>query len=223
MKTSVLVLIGFCAVACKSTILFQPKKYYSGNNYLEFYSDNSYQYLEKMEGGYVYRFSRGTWKQEGNKLFLINEVSDPRELPTSIRTSPSDEPDVQLVINIFPRRNPHFTYLPETTDLLNLEFVIDKNIYPLKNETNIIRLQKPLDTGYFRAYPKPDVERSSEILSDTLHSQYINFKELKNKTLSIDVDCNPMYFAQIKMTNDTLRVISKNKIKWNRIYLKQPR
>jgi hypothetical protein len=220
MKAFLLFIIGFCLFGCKSTILFQ-RKYYDGSKSFEFYSDNSYQYLEKMEGGYVYKFSKGTWQKEGNKLYLLNGVSSPSELPTGIRTSSSDNPETQLVINILPDKNLYFPYLPSTTDLLNIELVIDKTIYPLKNETNIIRLQKPFDRGYFRAYPKPDVERSSEILNDTLRSQYIGLKEFENKILSIDVDCNPMYFAKLKMANDTLRIISNRKIKWNKIFLER--
>ncbi|HEY9045271.1 MAG TPA: hypothetical protein VIN08_05220 [Ohtaekwangia sp.] len=216
------ILLGLSLFACKVDMLFLESRYYGGGATWDFYPDNSYQYMERMEGGYVYKFSRGKWKQDGNKLLLINEVSDPSQLPTNIRTSPSNESDAQLVINILPKRNLHFTHLLTTTDLLNIELVIGKITYPLQNETNIIRLQKTVDKGYFRAYPKPNVERSSEILNDTLRSQYIDLRGSESKILSIDVDCNPMYFAQVKMTNDTLRIISKNKIKWHKIYLERP-
>jgi hypothetical protein len=214
---------GLLLLCCKTNDLFQVRKYYgSGGVTWEFYADNSYQYLEKMEGGYVYKFSKGTWKQDGNKLFLVNEVVQPDELPTNIRTSHSSESGIQVVIHILPKKNLHFAHLPSTTDLLDIELVIDKVAYPLKNETNIIRLQKPSDKGYFIAYPKPGVEKTSEMLSDTLRSKDVIFKEL-GSIVTIDVDCNPYYFAQAKMPNDTLRIINDHKIKWNKAYLERPR
>ena len=216
--------IGLLLLSCKTSNLFQVRKYYgTGGATWEFYSDNSYQYLEKMEGGYVYKFSKGTWKQDGNKLLLVNEVLQPDELPTNIRTSPSHESGIQLVINILPKKNLHFAYLPSTIDLLDIELVIDKVAYPLKNETNIIRLQKPFDNGYFIAYPKLGVEKTSEMLSDTLRSKDVLLKELGSQIVVIDIDCNPYYFAQARMPNDTLRIINDHKIKWNKIYLERPR
>ena len=215
--------IGLLLLSCKTNYLFQAQKYYgSGGVMWEFHADNSYQYLEKMEGGYVYKFSKGTWKQNGDKLFLTNEILQPDVLPTNIRTSPSLESGIQVVINILPKKNLHFFYLPSTTDLLDIELVIDKVSYPLKNETNIIHLLKPLDNGYVIAYPKPGVEKASEMLSDTLRSKDVSFKEL-GSVVTIDVDCNPYYFAQVKMPNDTLRIINNHKIKWNKMYVERPR
>lgn len=216
-------LLGMFLVACKADTFFQNRRYYGDGGTWIFYPDNAYQYIDRTEGLHVYKFSKGTWKQDGNKLFLTNTESNPGELPMSIRTSPSIEPETQLVVNILPKRNMSFAYLPSTTDLLNIELVVDKIIYPLENETNIVRFLKPVDHGYFRAYWKSDVDATSEILNDTLQSKYINLRESKNKILSIDVDCNPMYFAQIKMPDDTLRIISKHKIKRNKTYLRGPR
>jgi hypothetical protein len=223
MRFFILFITGFCLIGCRSTDLFEAREYRAdGGKILEFYPDKSFRYLMRMEGGYIYEYGRGTWKQEGNKLFLLNEISNPSELPISIRTSLSNESETQLVVNILPKKNLHFAYLPGATDLLNIELVIDRITYPLKNETNIIRLQKHFDSGYFRAYPKAGVERSSEILNDTLRSQKVSFKDSENKILTIDVDCNPLYFAQVKMSNDILRVINKRKIKWNKIILERP-
>jgi hypothetical protein len=223
MKAGMICLTAIFFIGCKSDILFQGRKYYSGVTTLEFYSDNSYQYMEKMEGGYVNKYSRGTWKQDGKKLFLLTESSNTNDLPTNIRTGVSSEPGAQLVINILPKRNLNFSYLPSTIDLLKVELVIDKMVYPLNDETNIIRLQKSFDKGYIRAYPKPGVERTSEILSDTLRSRNLELKGLENKIYSIDVDCNPMYFARIRMPNDTLQVINDRKIKWKRMHFERPR
>jgi hypothetical protein len=216
-------LIGLSLPSCKTNNLFQARKYYgSGGVIWEFHADNSYQYLEKMEGGYVYKFSKGTWTQDGNKLFLVNEVLRPTELPTIIKKITSNESGIQVVINIFSKKNLHFAYLPSTTDLFSIELVIDKVAYSLKNETNIIRLQKPFDNAYLIAYPKPGVEKTSEMLSDTLRSNDVLYKEL-GSVVTIDVDCNPYYFAQVKMTNDTLRIINDHKIKWNKVYFERPR
>jgi hypothetical protein len=223
LKELLFFLLGTLLLSCKADIFFQQRKYYGGGITIEFYSDNSYQFLEKTEGGYINKFSKGTWKQDGNKLLLYNGVSNPSDLPFVVKTSSSNEPEAQLVINILPKKGQYFTYLPSITDLLNTELVIGKTVYPLKDEINIVRLQQPLDKGYLRTYYKQGVERSSETVSDTLRSQDIDLKGLGNKILSIDVDCNPMYFARIKMANDTIRIAAKNKLKWNKIYLERPR
>jgi hypothetical protein len=223
LKELLIFLLGALLLSCKADIFFQKRKYYGGGITIEFYSDNSYQFLEKTEGGYINKFSKGTWKQNGTKLLLYNEVSNPNDLPFVVRTSSSNEPEAQLVISILPRKGQYFTYLPSTIDLLNTELVIGKTIYPLKDEINIVRMQQTLDKGYLRTYYKQGVERSSETISDTLRSQDIDFKGLGNKILSIDVDCNPMYFARIKIANDTIRITGKNKLKWNKVYLDRVR
>jgi hypothetical protein len=215
--------MGLFFLSCKTNSLFETRKYYGrGGAMWEFYSNNSYQYIEKMEGGYVYKFSKGTWKQIGNKLILSNMVSDPFELPIDITTNSSSQIGLQLVINILPKRNMHFPYLPSTTDLLNVELVNNDTIYSLDHETNIVRIPASTGSGYFRAYPKSGVEISCEILNDTLRSENIQFKGLEGKILAIDVDCNPDYLARAKMPDDTLQIINDHKIKWGKIYLKRP-
>lgn len=210
----------FLLETCKTERLDSLQTYEANGHSLTFNHDQSYKYRHSIGEGRVLEFSRGAWKQSGNKLFLLNGVSNSEELPISVRESPSNEADLQLVINILPKKI-YFEYLSGARDLVNLELVVDKVIYPLKNETNIVRLNMPLDKGYFRAYPKPNAEIKSDILSDTLQSQLIELSQLKNKILSIDVDCAPLNFAQIKMSNDTLTIVNRNEIRWKKAKLRR--
>lgn len=218
--------------SCKSTIPFEAKeyylgpsvtKYYNGSVILEFHSDETYRYMVKMEGGYVYEFSKGVWRQEGNNLLLLNRVPNPKELPVSFRRSPSDEMPPKLVINVLPKEDPQFAHMPGVHDLLNVDLVIDNVTYPLKYEATVIDLQKSFTNIYFKAYPKPNVENQSEILNDTLRSKIVSLDGMGNNILTVDVDCNPVYFAQVKQPDDTLRMINEYKIKWDRIYFTRAR
>lgn len=90
----------------------------------------------------------------------------------------------------------------------------NKSVYPLTGEINTIKMDVLSDSIYFRAFPKQGVEAISEILNDTLRSHYISLKE-NDKSLSLDLDCHPFYFARIVMADDTLKNIRNRKIKWN--------
>jgi hypothetical protein len=54
------------------------------------------------------------------------------------------------------------------------------------------------------------------MVNDTLYSKYISLKqgEEHDMNLSIEIDCNVIYFSQMKMNNDTLKIINGRKIRW---------
>jgi len=216
-------LIGICIISCKTTELFESREYRSSSSeILEFYPNKSFQYLKRMEGGYVYEYGKGSWKQDGNKVFLFNEGSNPDELSININNGLSIESKTTVVVNILPKKGLHFAHLPYTLDLLDVELVIGKKTYRLTSETNVIELSKPIEAGYFKVFNKSGIEKNIEILHDTLRSKIIDFTEHKNSIMTIDVDCNPDYFAKVKMNNDTLQIINDHKIKWNKIILERP-
>lgn len=206
-------------VSCSSVEFFPVREYY-GDKRIKFNQDHSYEYFDWVTDGYVYAFSKGRWRQEGKNIFLFNE-SIPGKLPISIRKDISDNPDVQLVVNLLPKKK--FDHLPSSIEVVNVELVLDNVSYPVISETSVIKLQKPFERGYFKLYSKPNADIAVKILRDTLRSQDFSITETKNATISIDVDCNPYYFAQVKIPDDTLRIISDRKIKWNKIYLERPR
>jgi len=219
MRLIILLVLGFCLFSCNNTKLFQSREYNGRGHTFKFYPNNTYRYLVKMEGGYVYKYGLGTWKQEGRTIFLFDSVTDLKELSISLDKHSSTDIGINLIINILPKTNKHFDYLPQMTDLLNVELIIDNVSYPLINETSIIQLQELTDSVYFKVYPKANVESQTEILNDTLRSDYINVSAEEKNTVTIDLDCNPLYFARVKMETDTLKIISNGKIKWGKIYL----
>jgi hypothetical protein len=134
------------------------------------------------------------------------------------RISPSNGSGAVLVLNVLPKKDPEFAHMPGVAELLNVDLIVDNVTYPLKYAATVMNLQKPSGRIYFKAYPKPNVENQSEILNDTLRSQTIDLKEVENKILTVNVDCNPMYFAQVKQPDDTLRIVNDYKIKWDKKY-----
>ena len=219
MNKVILLILGLYLFSCNQVLLFPSREYRGGGNIFEFYSDNTYRYLVRMEGSYVYKYNYGTWKQEGRNLFLFDSVEDLKELPFSLSSYPSIDNKRVLVVNVLPKNSPNFDYLPQVIDLINVEVIINNRSYKLKNETSVISLQKPADNVSFKMYPKENTGNRSEILIDTLRSANIHLTD-KDSVVIVDLDCNPLYFARYKLGNDTLRIINNRNIKWHKINLK---
>lgn len=204
----------FILASCKTVQLFPERDYSSGGNLFKIRPDNTFEYRETTHGR-VHKFSRGTWKQEGNRLLLFNKVSDAKELPLEVKTSPASGAGIDLVVNVLPRQN----ILPGVLETFNVDMIVNSTVYPLKNETNLVHFDQPLENVYFKAYKKvsgPDPGYT--ILNDTLRSQTLSVKET-GKILVVDLDCNPLHFAKVKMPDDTLQIINDAKLKWGKIYL----
>jgi hypothetical protein len=209
---------GLLLSACESSKIFVKRKYYASNYELEFFSDNTYLFIDRGHSGYVDETSRGTWKQVGRSIILLSLIGDVSELFVQVRKANSADADIQIVVNLLPRVI-YFEYLSKPTDLVSAELVTPEKVYSLNAEINVIRLPKQSGGLFVRAYPRDIKKMECKLSSDTLKSQNISLAEMEGKILLLDVDINPINFAQSARTFDTLRVLNDHKIRWNQIVL----
>jgi hypothetical protein len=176
-----------------------------------------------MEGGYIYESGFGTWTPNGKELLLHNSVLNSKQLPIVTRVSPLKDSQCGLVINLLPRQHETFSHLPNAWDIVNVELIIGKKVFSIDAETITQPITSLSDSLYFRIFPKSGIEHQSELLNDTLYSRHITLKEMEGKLLTVDVNCDPALFAQVKKEYGNIRIINDRRIKWNNVLLERPR
>jgi len=187
-----------------------------------FNQDYTFDYRVRMEGGYIYEFGRGTWTPNGKELLLHNSVLNSKELPVTTRVSSLNESQCELVVNLLPRQHEAFSHLPKAWEIVNVELIMGKKVFSIEAETTTRHITSLRDSLYFRIFPKAGIEHQSELLNDTLYSRHISFKELQGKLLTVDVNCDPALFAQVKKEYGNIRIINERRIKWNNVSLERP-
>jgi hypothetical protein len=215
----ILAVLSYAIVGCRNATFFQERQYsYNGNEFI-FQPDKTFTYRNQNDGQ-TFAFSRGTWRQEGNKLFLFADTVELNRLPSLIDSCLSNERQTQFIFNILPRKHPSLRDVPYgPLDLFNVELVLnDSKTYPLLNECNLVTLKEA--HGYLRAYPKQNVEQRVRILNDTLVSRPFHLRTDDRNFRIVNIDCNPYYFARVKSDNDILRILNGNTIRWKKTKLK---
>jgi len=219
----ILCAICYLLYSCKVEMIYDSHKYHEGQNVFEFYPDNTYSYYVKSPR-YVSRYNYGSWRQIDNHLILSSKVLNDTELPIVINSFPSNYTGQEIFINTYPKKETNWDTELGIIDILNIDLVSNGNIYPIKNDRCLVKLEDLSHDLYFRAYPKGKELNMCDVLADTLYSKVVDLKTFKERNLNVNIDlyCNPFYFAQVKIPNDTMimRVIN-NKLYWpsKRLYL----
>lgn len=217
-----LIFIIWAVTSCKPEALFLLREYYGGNKVLTLNSDNSYIYYTRSEA-YVRTFSHGNWRQEGKSLFLNDDVSKVDELPIVAKEFEPNSDQLTIVVSI--RSQKQVDWEQSVTDVVNVEMVANGIVYPIRNQISMIKFSEHFDSAYFRTYPKPNSLNICEQLNDTLRTKAFRFigGERERNGMLVDLDINPLYFARVRIQNDTLRIVNSRKLKWDKISFERTR
>ena len=203
--------------SCTIHKIVEHAHYTYNNHVFDLYDDGSYQYLLRMEGGYVYKYGAGSWYQNGKNVILSSDTYN----LLNVNKGHRNFRDQGMIMNIKIDSNYNYSYHSDVFKQMSVEVVIDGKAFTLDEKTTVIDSVIKINKLYFKAYPKLSEERYYEILNDTLYSRVFKYPFEETGVVTFDVKCDPIQFSQINMSSDTLKIINKNKVKWGKINLRR--
>jgi hypothetical protein len=199
--------------SCASNTLLHDGEYYGGRVLLDLEHDGTFKYYLRSES-FVNEFGAGNWKQKGREVLITGSETDSKSLPIVVESFSSVCDKPLLFVKLLPEQIKWDTE-ERLTDNLDIGLVASGKVYPITNRVSSLALEELTGEGYFRVFVKKTYF-NIEIHNDTLYSNRFRFDSLKTpgNDLVIDLDCNPLYFAQMKMRDDTLKISRKGDLRW---------
>jgi hypothetical protein len=199
-------------VCCSQKPFIGEAEFYRDGVSLKF-TESKYFYLFG-EGLALNEYSHGRWHfGRPNELVLLNDVIESQELMCDISVTPSDSNFSVLcvIVNV-----PSLDFEEKHKRYIRADMVVNgRKVAEFNSENNFLVVRERIASMSFKAYylgmPKPVNAH------DTLYTRTFTFDvDEKYDNYLITLNCHYFEFFKVKMPNDTIKILSPNKVYWRR-------